>query len=348
MQMPDMDGESLGRTIKNDPDLRDTLLVMMSSLGNRGDAKRLESFGFSAYLTKPVRQSQLYDCLATVVGRAVAVAPSSRSTLITRHTLNEARRRSVRILLAEDNPTNQEVALRVLEKLGYFADAVANGQEALASLEKIPYDIVLMDVQMPVMDGFEATRRIRDPQSKVGNHRVPIIAMTAHAMKGDRERCVEAGMDDYVSKPISPQALAQAVERWLAPDRNRPASPSAPGAEVLPLEKELVFDRPALLARLMGDEDLVREIVAGFLEDMPNQIGALQKHVGAGDAAGAGLKAHTIKGAAANVGAMALSVVALQMEKAGRSGRLEGLVALVPELERQFDLLRTRLGEEAP
>ena len=180
---------------------------MMTSLGLRGDAKRLEEIGFSAYLTKPVKQSQLHDCLATVLG-AAASGEGAGDRLITRHTLSEARRRNVRILLVEDNATNQQVALRILEKLGFRADAVANGQEAIRALENAPYDLVFMDVQMPVMDGFEATRLIRSGTTGCPKPRIPIIAMTAHAMKGDRERCLEAGMDDYVSKPISPQALA--------------------------------------------------------------------------------------------------------------------------------------------
>jgi signal transduction histidine kinase/CheY-like chemotaxis protein/HPt (histidine-containing phosphotransfer) domain-containing protein len=341
MQMPDTDGETLGRAIKADPELRDTLLVMMSSLGDRGDAKHFEAVGFAAFLTKPVRQSQLYECLATVLGKAAVPAPEPRALSLPR--------RKARILLAEDSPTNREVARLILEKLGFCSDAVPDGRQAVEALETTRYDIVLMDVQMPVMDGLEATRRIRDRNSKVLNHRVPIIAMTAHAMKGDRERCLEAGMDDYVSKPIAPQALAQALDKWLAREGEQPFAGIVPIAAVAPVARpggELVFDRQALLNRLMGDEDLVREIVAGFVKDIPNQLGALHKHLGAGDATAAGLQAHTIKGAAANMGGMALSGVALEMEKAGKAGKLERLTALVPELERQFELLRMRMTEE--
>ncbi len=214
MQMPDTDGESLGRTIKADPELRDTHLVMISSVGQRGDAKRLKDIGFSAYLIKPVKQSQLYDCLAVVLG-GDPTAKTPDIALVTRHTLHEARRSKVRILLAEDNLTNQQVALGVLAKLGFNADTAANGREAIQALETVPYDIVFMDVQMPLMDGLEATRAIRSGKTGVPNPRIPIIAMTAHALKGDRERCLEAGMDDYISKPIAPQAVAEALEKWL-------------------------------------------------------------------------------------------------------------------------------------
>jgi PAS domain S-box-containing protein len=349
MQMPETDGESLGRAIKADPELRDTFLVMMSSLGTRGDAKRLKAIGFSAYLTKPVKQSQLYDCLAMVLGGGCAAPAKTQDTaLITRHTLNEARRRKVRILLAEDNPTNQQVALGILEKLGFGADTVANGREAVQALEMVPYDIVLMDVQMPEMDGFEATRAIRSGKTGVLNPKIPIIAMTAHAMKGDRERCLEAGMDDYISKPIAPQALAEALEKWVETPQGRSPSVSAPGGAAEPSAGPPVFDRQAFMARLMGDEDLAKTIIAGFLEDIPKRILALRTHLDRGDAGSAGGQAHAIKGAAANVGGMALSAVASEIEEAGKAGRREELAALVPEIERQFALLKTRMREQAP
>ena len=193
MQMPEMDGESLGKSIKNDPELRDTLLVMMTSFGKRGDAKRLETIGFSAYLTKPVKQSQLYDCLATVIGIPASEAATPEAAMVTRHTISEARRLKVRVLLVEDNRTNQQVALGILEKLGFISDVVSNGRQAIKALATVAYDLVFMDVQMPVMDGFEATAAIRSGETAVVNPKIPIIAMTAHAMKGDRERCLRGG-----------------------------------------------------------------------------------------------------------------------------------------------------------
>jgi two-component system sensor histidine kinase/response regulator len=347
MQMPELDGESLGRTLKADPELSGTLLVMMTSMGKRGDTKRFQSIGFSAYLTKPVRQSQLFDCLATVLGGGDPSAMPPKAGLVTRHTLNEARRRKVRILVAEDNVINQRVALGMLEKMGFNAEAVANGQEAVQALEMIPYDLVFMDIQMPVVDGFEATRAIRSRKAKVTNRQVPIIAMTAHSMAGDRERCLKEGMDDYISKPIAPQALAEALQKWLGRDQKSHPEVSASGSKRIagPVFGQTVFDRPALLARLMDDRDLVKEIIAAFLEDMPRQIRALQKNSDQGDAESAADRAHAIKGAAANVGGLALSAVAGELEKAGRAGRLHEAAALLPELERQFDLLKERMLE---
>jgi PAS domain S-box-containing protein len=218
MQMPGMNGEVLGRTIKADQRLASTRMVMLTSLGARGDARRLEEIGFAAYATKPIRHQDLKGVLSLALRERDGAEPTPRP-IATRHTaremLNRFAGRKARILLAEDNITNQQVALGILRKLGLSADAVANGVEVLKSLETIPYDLVLMDVQMPVMDGLEATQRIREARSAVPSHGIPIIAMTAHAMQGDREKCLEAGMDDYLPKPVTPQALVEVLEKWL-------------------------------------------------------------------------------------------------------------------------------------
>ena len=215
MQMPRMDGQMLGTRIKQMPSIRDTEMILMTSMGDRGDAKRFTDIGFAAYLTKPVKPSQLYDCLTSVMGSRKRRATILPQPIVTRHTLAEDKKRRVRILLAEDNVINQKVAANILKKLGYITDIVTNGREAVAALEKTAYHIVLMDCQMPELDGYAATAEIRRPASKVLDHRVPVIAMTAHAMKGDREKCIDAGMDDYLAKPVNPQALADMLKRYL-------------------------------------------------------------------------------------------------------------------------------------
>ncbi len=216
MQMPEMDGEELGQRIKQDARLQSTILVLMTSMGNRGDAGRFEKIGFSAYLTKPVKQSQLYDCLALVSGKTTQLAAEQGQGMLTVHALAEKKKHNRRILLAEDNLINQKVAVSILKKLGYpHVDVVANGGEAIAILKKTHFDLVLMDCQMPEMDGYEATVQIRNPQSKVLEPGMPIIAMTANAMKGDREKCIQAGMDDYLTKPIVPDHLADMLAKWL-------------------------------------------------------------------------------------------------------------------------------------
>ena len=265
--------------------------------------------------------------------------------IVTRHTVREMIRSSVRILLAEDNITNQQVAVGILKRLGLRADAVANGEEAVKALETLPYDLVLMDVQMPIMDGLEATRQIRDLRSAVRDHGVPIIAMTAHAMQGDREKCLNAGMNDYVSKPVSPEALARALKKWL-PDDTTATREQFPGShEALSGAEPPLFDRAGMMARLMDDEDLARTIVGGFLEDVPRQIEVLKGYLEVGDAASAERQAHTIKGASANLGGEALRVVAFEMEKAGKAGNLEAVKAHLPELVNQFALLKEAMNE---
>jgi PAS domain S-box-containing protein len=234
MQMPVMDGATLGRKIKADPDLNPTRLVMLTSVGMRGDASRLKAIGFSAYLNKPVKKSHLYDCLVTVLGIPSTPSKECSIPIITRYGLEEAKKRRVRILVAEDNVVNQKVALRILQKLGYLADAVADGREAVMALEMVPYNLVLMDVQMSQMDGFEATGVIRDPGSRVRNHDIPVIAMTAHAMKEDREKCLKAGMDDYISKPVTALALNEILEKYLPAETV--ATVPAPGPKAPPAE----------------------------------------------------------------------------------------------------------------
>jgi PAS domain S-box-containing protein len=334
MQMPGMDGAMLARAVKSDQTLKDTRLILLTSLGQRGDARKMEEVGFDAYLTKPARQSVLFGCLCTVLGERGA-SPGARS-IVTRHTVRELRRGETRILLAEDNITNQQVALGILKKMGLRADAVANGAEAVKALENIPYDLVLMDVQMPYMNGFEATGVIREESSAVLNRGIPIIAMTAHAMQGDRERCLDAGMNDYISKPVDPRALAEALDRWLPKETATP--PSEAASSVSPRKTESpVFDRAGLTARLMDDEELTQVIAGGFLEDIPRQMEALRGCLEAGDAAGARLKAHTIKGAAANVGGERLREVAAEMEK---TGDVDIFKARLSDLDVQFVRLK--------
>ena len=340
MQMPEVNGETLGNTIKEDPVLDDTILVMLTSMGKRGDAARLEAIGFSAYLTKPVRQSQLQECLRTVLGREASVEEAAEQRIITRHSIAEATRRKIRILLAEDNVVNRKVALKMIEKLGYRADVVCNGLEAVQALEMASYDLVLMDIQMPEMDGFEATRIIREESSnRILQRDIPIIAMTAHAMKGDRERCIEAGMDDYVSKPIQAGDLAAAIERWIF-GRAQAQKGDKPD-EVK--NKIPVFDKAALLRRVDGDEEFLADLVGLFLQDIPKQMNMLEEALGNNNASLCERLAHSIKGSSANLGAESIRMVASEMEAAGKNGDLIGTVALFRRLKEEFAAFETAL-----
>ena len=215
LRMPDVDGLELGRRINERGDADATRVVLMSSLGDRGDGSQIAETGFAGYVDKPLRRSRLLSCLERVLGRSEPAPAVGARAKKANAAVSATRKSQMRILLCEDNPTNQLVAIKMLEKLGYRADTVANGKEAVAALRETHYDLVLMDCQMPVMDGFEATRRIRNLQASESGARVPIIAMTAHAMKGDRERCLEAGMDDYLSKPVHCGTLSEIMAHWL-------------------------------------------------------------------------------------------------------------------------------------
>ncbi|HET6512772.1 MAG TPA: response regulator, partial [Candidatus Kapabacteria bacterium] len=207
--MPGIDGLELAKRIKSDPEIANVTLVMMTSLSQRGYDLELKRAGIEAYLTKPVKQSQLFDTLATVMARqpeALAYKPPHENKQ------TPAEKKNIRVLLAEDNIVNQKVAITQLRKLGYSADAVANGLEVLKVLESVPYDVILMDCQMPELDGYEATRQIRASASHTSD--IPIIAMTAHAMEGDRERCLQAGMNDYISKPVKFEELERVLDEW--------------------------------------------------------------------------------------------------------------------------------------
>ena len=209
-QMPDMDGMALAREIKADPTISDTRLILLASFGKRISSEELRASGFTDCCFKPVRQSALFDCLANAMGEAPATLPHSPAEQQPPSS-PVPRRQKVRVLVAEDNPVNQLVALGQLKHLGYTADTASNGRAVLDALEHTHYDIILMDCQMPEMDGYEATRRIR--ASNGGFPQPYIIAMTAHAMTGDSEKCLAAGMDDYVSKPIVLETLAAALAR---------------------------------------------------------------------------------------------------------------------------------------
>ena len=289
MQMPDTDGEMLGQMIKKDDDLKSILLVMMSSIGERGDASRLQKMGFSAYLTKPVKQSQLYDCLITLISKGSWHEDKVETKIITRHDIEENRKKKVKILLVEDNAVNQKVALKIFDNLGYHADAAGNGLEAVNVLEKIPYDLVFMDVQMPEMDGYEATSVIRDENSKVLKHDIPIIAMTAHAMKGDKEKCLDAGMDDYVSKPVRPDEIKAAIERQIKKQKKD-------STEKGKISPDTIFKKEEFLNRIGGDKELFNEILGMFLTDVEKYMSNLKSALEVEDLGKIEHHAHTIKG----------------------------------------------------
>jgi PAS domain S-box-containing protein len=425
MQMPGMDGETLGRVIQADPRLQPLRTVMLTSLGQRGDAKRFQEAGFAAYLTKPVLHGELFDTLTLVLAKDDKTASQD---LITRHRAREAAggrkaftRRKARILLAEDNPTNQQVALAMLKNLGLSADAVANGAEALQAIQTIPYDLVLMDVQMPVMDGLAATQRIRAAEVQdsrfngstveemavdgvdVGAHRsapdgvapnapspdttppptvnrepgtvdqrerIPVIALTAHAMQGYREQCLEAGMDDYLAKPLEPERLAEKLDKWLPipekgdqlPDdwsqtpkgggmdldagqcqesTNQEEAEAEQSSHAVP-----AINKAEFLRRLGGDEELAEQILDGFVENNAKRLKTLSEAIDQNDAAAVREHAHAIKGSALTIGAGLLAEAGRLLEQTGKNGDMARCRALGPRVEYEFQRLCAELEPE--
>ena len=348
MQMPEMDGETLGRKIKADRDLKETLLVMLTSLGLRGDAARMKEIGFAAYLTKPVKISQLYDCLTTIEDRETEIRKGvSSESIVTKHSISEDQKRKIRILLAEDNMINQQVAMNILEKFGYRADAVADGQEAVKALEMIPYDLVLMDVQMPEMDGFEATAKIRNSNSVVINHDVPIIAMTAHAMKGDRERCFKVGMNDYLTKPVDPKALLERLEKWLdlKKDKHPADQVSDRQGQVAGRESEdPPLDLAEAIKRMMGNTDFLEEMLQEFFLKAPEMVEEIKVAIETEDKEMLHDKAHALKGIALNLSAGRIAETTLHLEQMGRKGNIVAGKQTLEKLQNELAILKAYIS----
>ena len=339
-QMPQLDGFATAAKIKQQASLGATI-VMLTSGGQRGDADRCRQLGISAYLSKPVRQWELREAILRVLGLKPQRGESPR--LVTRHSLQEIRQH-LRILLAEDNPVNRELTVRILSKRGHSVAVAANGKAALEMLETQAFDLILMDVQMPEMDGLEATAAIRKNEAATGT-RIPIIAMTAHAMKGDRERCLEAGMDGYLSKPVKADELIKLVEAFAAP--TGPPDTYAESATV-------AFDREAALARVDGDEALLADLARLFLEESPKMLAAIHDAVVANAPEQLERAAHSLKGSVATFAAQGAFDAALKLERLGRSGDLKGAEQGYATLESQMDRFRAALhslsaaSEEAP
>jgi len=361
MQMPGMDGEQTVRAIKSDPTSQDIKIIVLTSMGERGDVKRLEALGCSAYLHKPVKQKMLSDAIIAVLGHKPPKGGTGR--LITRHTLAEQKHQGMRILLAEDNAINQKLAIFLLQKAGYLVDSVVNGEQVLEKIQKEQYNAVLMDVQMPVMDGFEATRRIRQWEMSKGGH-IPIIAMTAYALKGDRERCIEAGMDDYVSKPLQPQALITAIDRWAKPrdeeaeraaetrrrislfgERSAQAGTVAPisppgeqraggeSAEGPPMNVE------AALKRFDNDRRFLSEMSREFINHLSTRIEVMKTALQAGDVTSLNRHAHSLKGLSANFEASIVSSLAAELEQQTRQGDMTNAAALIDKIDAESQRL---------
>ncbi|MDD5295614.1 MAG: response regulator [Rhodocyclaceae bacterium] len=346
--MPDMDGFTATPLLRQSGPLPGPTIIMLTSAGERGDAARCRELGISAYLMKPVVQSEMLDAIMLALGEP---ADAGGHALITRHSLRESKRR-LSILLAEDNPVNRTLAVRVLEKLGHGVAVAFDGKEAVNKLKAARpggYDVVFMDVQMPMMGGFEATEAIRawerESAGEHAPHHIQIIAMTAHAMAGDREACLAAGMDDYVSKPVQTSALVAALAR--VEQTLPPALAGAPPAR-LPVASAKVYDRARLLDNLGGDMELLYQIAGMFLDDYPASLESVNQAVAAGDRDKLYSAAHSVKGMVSNFGAELAVAAAVAVEKRCRSGDMEGIAILAHGLADAVEELAEALRSEVP
>ncbi len=355
MQMPGMDGLSLSRAIKNNPEFKETELLILTSLGDAEIDQLKAEIGIRASISKPVRRRLLHEILIQILEKKTAV---SQSTEIVHPVEESPFFTQARILLVEDNLINQQVARGFLKKLGIQCETAGNGHEAIAALEKRPFDLVLMDIQMPEMDGITATTVIRNPSSPVLRHDIPIIAMTAHAMHGDRERFLSCGMNDYLTKPVNIQELSSALLRWLKQDSfmtdsiTRIPSQRMSGqasalheSENFKPSKGRLFNRASLLERLGNDEETLKGIIEISLQDFPDQLRMIKEYVAQGEMSLVARQAHTMKGSSANIDAESVSFIALELERAAKGGCAAAVSSLTDDLEKELSRLLETLRQ---
>ncbi|MEP7307577.1 MAG: response regulator [Acidobacteriota bacterium] len=336
LNMPDLDGFWVAEQIAARPALAGATIMMLTSSGQRAETVRCREMGIAACLTKPILAVDLHEAICQVLNHTTnAERTAQPETLLPRHAVQP-----LRVLLAEDNVVNQRVAVGLLTKRGHRTTVASTGVEALAALDRQVFDVALMDVQMPEMSGLDATRAVRSREAATGRH-VRIVAMTAHAMSGDRERCLAAGMDDYLSKPIDPTLLYAAVEYHQA-DIGLATPPDRPSAPVPP------FDRALCLDRLGGDEVLLQDVIRLFVDDCPSRLAAIKAAVGAGDAHRIRTTAHELRGAADAVSASGLASVAGTLEQIGADGRLDEAPAVWRQLTAEAALVVDRLERVEP
>jgi CheY-like chemotaxis protein/HPt (histidine-containing phosphotransfer) domain-containing protein len=334
--MPGRDGFEMAEIIRGDPVLQNTRMMLLTSGARKGDGQRCREIGVQAYLTKPVSRADLLE--ATVVILAEMQDGTHSGRLITRHSIEETRRRR-RILLAEDNPVNQKVASTMLQKRGHTVDVVANGAEAVEAVREQPYDIVLMDIQMPTMDGISAVKEIR-ADGRFAD--LPVIALTAHALEGDEERFLEAGMNGYLSKPFRPHELYAVVEEWT--------SEQAGDTVMNEIEREsgppVDLDSFRETMREAGAEDAVESMLELFLDDAPDRIEALLEAAESGEAETIAKAAHAYKSASATIGATGLAATLNSIEHSAKEGDLDSAIGRIEQARTQHEAVVHYLREQ--
>jgi CheY-like chemotaxis protein/HPt (histidine-containing phosphotransfer) domain-containing protein len=344
--MPEGDGAELGQRISNDARYAATRLVMLTSASQLGDIQKFTQLGFAGYLLKPVTQNDLMQCLMLALSVPAEQWQLQTQPIVTRDVLHAQRAYSQsRVLLAEDNVVNQKVTSRIVEKLGFRVDIVASGVEAVAAWSTGHYDLILMDCQMPIMDGYDATREIRKLEREPRH--IPIVALTAHAMKGADEQCRLAGMDDYLTKPIDRAVLETVLKRYLS---DAPLQDNATNMKSAAVSSASADDPPvdweALIEATDQDGDLIRELTTLFIGSSDVGVAAIARAIATADFDAVRRKAHEIKGVSANMHAQKLSSTAAQIEEAIEAGEYGHVATLADELRREMartvDYLRAK------
>lgn len=359
-QMSDRSGFELVRDIREMKSLKNIPIIMMTPVGNRGAGESFMDVGIDGYLTKPVRLGNLHKTIEMVMGFSRAEGHVADMVMTPPDALSEEQRKAFQILLVEDYMTNQQVAMGHLKNAGYGIDLAENGLEALEKFQERSYDLILMDIQMPEMDGFEATHKIREIESRhladqtglPADHGVPIIAMTAHAVKGYKDRCIAEGMDDYISKPLTKVELLTMVDRWIKRkggaqkhitprdgiQEKKPTQKPIPPAFIVdsPLSNNDPFDFERAIKEFEGDKDFLSLVIDGFLDKVKIQTTTIRQAIAKGDAELVTKEAHAIKGGASNLTADYLAAIAYELEKIGQSGSLTGGMDILERLENEF------------
>ncbi len=343
MMMPDIEWMELSEMIKANKKINDPSLILVVPIIHSENLNSAKETIFSAYLSKPLRISDLAKALsAAVIGRKIQI-PSVQPDVFLQENFSQLRSRPVNILLVEDNSVNQMVALGIFRKLGVSSDVASNGIEALRALENKRYDLVLMDIQMPLMNGLDASREIRKESSSVLQHDITIIAMTANAMSGDRIKCIEAGMNDYIAKPVSLQSLSTILNKWLPPDAEISLSVTLPQELPPKNPQDRIFNKDDMMARFENDNNLATKIIHNFLLDMPEMISELETAMNSGDLPMSEIKAHAIKGAASCVSAGLLRDAAFEIEQNLKQNKLQNAIDGIPLLKERYEVLKNIL-----
>ena len=350
MQMPGMDGEETLRTIRREPLTQDVKVVVLTSMGRRNELSRVNELGCDGYLLKPIKQTQLRETLETILNGNKHL-DVHRSDSKRRNSWSQAAAplKRLRILLAEDNEINQKMTRVLLTRQGYAVDLASNGKEAVDAAQRGDYDLIFMDVQMPEMDGFEAAQEIRRLED--GQSHTPIIAMTAHALHGDRQRCMDAGMDDYVSKPLDPRKVFQAIERW-ADTGQRAHARDGEIQEDLALEsyqnigkQDIILDVEKALVRFSNDQDFYYNLLGDFLRSLPDRLVEMKSALESGDTQSLSYLAHNLKGVSANFNALQVFHLAVEIDASCQAGNLEVARDRMADLETAIERLRVHVLE---